>query len=78
MNNKSSNTPKGKDQLSLDNKKEEILNLENHSVEEKLITNSLPKKHAENAVPPEAWKNQEKAYEDEWENNKNRMLDDDL
>lgn len=34
--------------------------------------------NAENAVPPKAWENQEKAYEDEWEKNKNQMLDDDF
>ena len=33
-------------------------------------------KDAENAVPPLAWKNQEKAYDDAWENNKNQQLDD--
>ena len=34
--------------------------------------------NAENAVPRKAWENQEKAYEDEWEKNKNQMLDDDF
>ena len=75
--NKANNNSNVKDRLSLDNEKEEVLNVENATSEEKLITDSHPKKHAENAVPPEAWKNQEKAYEDEWEDNKNRMLDDD-
>lgn len=74
--NNANNNSKEKDKLSLDNKKEVILNVENHTSEKKLITDSHLKKHAENAVPPEAWKNQEKAYEDEWEDNKNRMLDD--
>ncbi|KIA87994.1 hypothetical protein [Kaistella jeonii] len=35
-------------------------------------------KVAENAVPPEAWKNQKKAYNEAWENNKNRDLEDDI
>ncbi|MBF8456415.1 hypothetical protein IV494_04395 [Kaistella sp. G5-32] len=35
-------------------------------------------KVAENAVPPEAWKNQKKAYDDAWEDNKNRDLEDDI
>ncbi len=35
-------------------------------------------KDAENAVPPQAWKNQKKAYDDAWENNKNQMIDDDM
>ena len=33
---------------------------------------------AENAVPPKAWENQKKAYDDAWENNKNQMIADDL
>lgn len=33
---------------------------------------------AENAVPPDAWKNQQKAYQDAWENNKNQSLEDDM
>jgi hypothetical protein len=35
-------------------------------------------KNAENAVPPEAWKNQKKAYSDAFENNKNQQLGDDF
>lgn len=35
-------------------------------------------KESENAVPPKAWKNQQKAYSDAWENNKNKQLDDDV
>lgn len=34
--------------------------------------------NAENAVPPEAWKNQKKAYDDAWKNNKNQNIDDDF
>lgn len=45
--------------------------------DEKVILNDRPIE-AENAVPPKAWKNQEKAYEDEWEKNKNQMLDDEF
>lgn len=30
---------------------------------------------AENAVPPKAWENQKKAYNDAYENNKNQQLD---
>ena len=30
---------------------------------------------AKNDCPPEAWQNQEKAYEDAWEKHKNEMLD---
>lgn len=44
---------------------------------DKVILNDRPT-NAENAVPPEAWKNQEKAYEDEWEKKKNQMIDDDF
>ena len=33
------------------------------------------KKEAENVVPPESWENQEKAYDDAWEKNKNQMID---
>lgn len=32
--------------------------------------------NAENAVPPKAWKNQQKAYDDAWKNNKNQQFDD--
>ena len=78
MENTNNNNQKEKDKLSLDNKKEVILNVENHSLEEKLNTDRHPNKHAENAVAPEAWKNQEKAYDEEWEKNKNQMLDDDF
>lgn len=35
-------------------------------------------KDAENAVPPEAWNNQKKAYNDAWENNKNQQLGEEL
>lgn len=35
-------------------------------------------KVAENAVPPKAWKNQKKAYDDAFEKNKNQQLDDDF
>ncbi|WP_027376258.1 hypothetical protein [Kaistella palustris] len=34
------------------------------------------KKEAENAVPPKAWENQQKAYDDAWENNKNQLNED--
>lgn len=34
--------------------------------------------NAENAVPPDAWKNQQKSYQDAWENNKNQALEDDM
>ncbi|MDQ0475864.1 MULTISPECIES: hypothetical protein [Chryseobacterium] len=44
---------------------------------DEIIINDRPLQ-AENAVPPKAWKNQEKAYGDAWEKNKNQMLDDDL
>lgn len=37
----------------------------------------LPK-NAENAVPPKAWENQKKAYDDAWKNNKNQNLDNDF
>ena len=33
---------------------------------------------AENAVPPDAWENQQKAYKDAWNNNKNQALEDDM
>lgn len=45
--------------------------------EDKIIINDIPL-DAENAVPPKAWKNQQKAYEDAWENNKNQELEDEL
>lgn len=35
-------------------------------------------KESENAVPPKAWKNQQKAYSDAWENNRNQQLEDEL
>ncbi len=35
-------------------------------------------KDAENAVPPEAWQNQKKAYNDAWENNKNQQLGEEM
>ena len=41
-----------------------------HDEEGKII------KVAENAIPPEAWKNQKKAYSDAFENNKNQQLED--
>lgn len=31
-------------------------------------------KDAENAIPPQAWDNQKKAYNDAWENNANQQL----
>ena len=34
--------------------------------------------NAENAVPPKAWENQKKAYDDAWKNNKNQNLDNDF
>lgn len=34
--------------------------------------------NAEKAVPPKAWENQRKAYDDAWENNKNQNQDDDF
>ena len=40
----------------------------------KIIINDRPI-DAENAVPPKAWKNQKKAYNDAYENNKNQQLD---
>ena len=35
-------------------------------------------KTAANAIPPKAWKNQKKAYDDAFEKNKNQQLDDDF
>lgn len=43
----------------------------------KVILNDRPL-NAENAVPPKAWENQKKAYEDAFENNKNQELEDDM
>lgn len=43
----------------------------------KVILNDRPL-NAENAVPPKAWENQKKAYDDAFENNKNQELDDDF
>ena len=40
----------------------------------KVILNDRPL-NAENAVPPKAWENQKKAYDDAFENNKNQELD---
>lgn len=34
--------------------------------------------NAENAVPPKAWENQRKAYDEAWKNNKNQNQDDDF
>ncbi|MBU8881987.1 hypothetical protein KSK37_02705 [Kaistella sp. DKR-2] len=41
-----------------------------------VITEENFVKDAENAVPPLAWKDQKKAYDDAWENNRNQQLDD--
>lgn len=38
------------------------------------ITKENLVKDAENAIPPTAWENQQKAYDDAWENNKNQQL----
>ena len=45
--------------------------------EGKVILNDRPL-DAENAVPPKAWENQKKAYDDAFENNKNQELEDDM
>ena len=45
--------------------------------EGKVILNDPPL-NAENAVPPKAWENQKKAYDDAFENNKNQELEDDM
>ena len=43
----------------------------------KVILNDRPL-DAENAVPPKAWENQKKAYDDAFEKNKNQELEDDM
>ena len=43
----------------------------------KVILNDRPL-NAENAVPPKAWENQKKAFDDAFENNKNQELEDDM
>ncbi|MDN3607983.1 hypothetical protein [Kaistella yonginensis] len=45
--------------------------------ENEIIVNDRPL-NAENAVPPKAWENQKKAYNDAWENNKNQAMEGDL
>ena len=45
--------------------------------DDKVILNDRPL-NAENAVPPKAWENQKKAYDDAFENNKNQGLEDDM
>ena len=45
--------------------------------EGKVILNDRPL-DAENAVPPKAWENQKKAYDDAFEINKNQELEDDM
>lgn len=45
--------------------------------DDKVILNDRPL-NAENAVPPKAWENQKKAYDDAFENNKNQELEDDI
>ena len=45
--------------------------------DDKVILNDRPLS-AENAVPPKAWENQKKAYDDAFENNKNQELEDDM
>ena len=45
--------------------------------EGKVILNDRPL-NAENAVPPKAWENQKKAYDDAFANNKNQELEDDM
>ncbi|QDP84097.1 hypothetical protein FNJ88_00455 [Chryseobacterium sp. SNU WT5] len=42
------------------------------------IVDNKNRKYAENAVPPDAWENQQKAYNEAWENNKNQALEDDI
>ena len=44
---------------------------------DKVIINDRPI-DAENAVPPKAWENQKKAYDDAWKQNKNQVIDNDL
>ena len=45
--------------------------------ENEIIVNDRPL-NAENALPPKAWENQKKAYNDAWENNKNQAMEGDL
>lgn len=52
-----------------------VLRNESDSADQ-VILNDRPI-NAENAVPPKAWDNQKKAYDDAFENNKNQELDDD-
>lgn len=56
-----------------------------HSTEERIKDKRNPEitrenfvKDAENAVPPKAWENQRKAYNDAWENNKNQQLGEEI
>lgn len=53
-----------------------VLRNESDSSEE-IILNDRPI-NAENAVPPKAWENQKKAYEEAFENRKNQELEDDI
>lgn len=58
-------------------------NIENNSTESTTrlkdvrnpeITQENFEKDAENAIPPQAWDNQKKAYDDAFENNKDQQL----
>lgn len=54
---------------SLDSTEERIKDVRNPEVTRENFV-----RDAENAVPPKAWENQKKAYNDAWENNKNQQL----
>ena len=79
------NHSKTENNSTIDQSKETIAPLKN--ADEKVTPEKFGVQHdaegniikiAENAVPPEAWKNQKKAYDDAWENNKNQALEDDV
>lgn len=64
-----------------ENPENEFINIKDLSEEEqklKSIVDNKNRKNAENTVPPDAWKNQQQAYKDAWENNKNQALEDDI
>ena len=70
-NNKEENQEEPQNNISLENFEKEKIGVQ-HDESRNII------KIAENAVPPEAWKNQKKAYSDAFEKNKNQQLEDDF
>ncbi len=77
MENKDKNKETGENRIiEIEGVDDRVLRNESDS-DDKVILNDRPL-NAENAVPPKAWENQKKAYDDAFENNKNQELEDDM